>query len=518
MKKFLYIIVAFVLAFSPALVFGTNKNTKQTSIRKEKRDSLAILTEKATKGDAVSQNILGVWYYTGKNVKQDYKIALDWWAKSAKQDNPDAIGNMAMCYQLGNGIKKDSVMALSLYKAAIKKGNASIIPQHEQIVKNTKSLFSTRLLMECYQNGIGVKRDLNQAEKYQEALANAGDSELQFSFALKCLNSKRAEKAAKYFEKAAKSGKKEAVYYYGYLLFNGMGIDQDKVKGLALMTKAAKQNLVAAQYQVGRAFFEGNGVEKNLAEAQKYLSEAAGKNKNAAWLLGKSYLELSTPNLYFASQWISESVKGHEKEVNTLLADSKYKVFYKYVAGLKKYYLDKDFEEAIKLFKEVEKQNGVEGITMQATCWANKDNKKRNTKKAVSLYKKAVEKGSAVASYYLSSMYEIGEGMKQADKEQALSMLKDAAKGGVAYAQDKLGDKYFSGDGVAQDYTEAAKLYLKAEAQNRLTTSAAKNLAQCYARGIKVLPDLADAKNRMEQLKKYKASNSLIDMLKLLEE
>ena len=112
MKKFLYIIVAFVLAFSPALVFGTNKNTKLTHVRKEKKDSLAILTEKATKGDAVSQNILGVWYYTGKNVKQDYKIALDWWAKSAKQDNPDAIGNMAMCYQLGNGIKKDSVMAL----------------------------------------------------------------------------------------------------------------------------------------------------------------------------------------------------------------------------------------------------------------------------------------------------------------------------------------------------------------------------------------------------------------------
>lgn len=142
MKKFLYIIVAFVLAFSPTLVFGTNKNTKQTHVRKEKKDSLAILTEKATKGDAVSQNILGVWYYTGRKVKQEYKIALDWWAKSAKQDNPDAIGNMAMCYQLGNGIKKDSVMALSLYKAAIKKGNVSIIPQHEQIAKNAKSLFS----------------------------------------------------------------------------------------------------------------------------------------------------------------------------------------------------------------------------------------------------------------------------------------------------------------------------------------------------------------------------------------
>ena len=200
------------------------------------------------------------------------------------------------------------------------------------------------------------------------------------------------------------------------------------------------------------------------------------------------------------------------------MADSKQKVFYDYLAGLKKYYLDKDFEGAIKLFKNVEKLQCAEGLTMQATSLANKDNKKRNVKKAITLYEKAIEKGSAVAAYYLSSLYETGEGMKEADKAQALKLLKEAAQKGIAYAQDKLGDKYFAGDGISKDYTAAAKLYLQAEAQNRLTVSAAKNLAYCYERGFKVLPDLDNAKKRIEELQKYKPSNSLIELLKSLEE
>ena len=534
MKKTLNIILGLSLSLAPLVsveAASTSVGTVSASLKAEpianfslapkakaKKDSVAIMREKAEKGDAVAQNQLGVWYYTGKNVKQDYKVALEWWAKSAKQDNPDGIGNMAMCYQLGNGTKKDSVMAMTLYKAAIKKGNASIIPQHEKIVKKSGSVFSARLLMDCYQKGIGVKKDLKKVEVYQEVIAKAGDVDAQFSLALKYLNSKRSEQAAKYFAMAAKKGKKEAVYYQGFLIFNGMGVEQDKANGLALMAKAADQNMPAAQYQVGRAYYEGDGVAKDIAKAQKYLTAAAGKNKNAAWLLGLSYLNAKTPNLYLATQWISEAAKGHEKDINALLADSKQKMFYDYLAGLKKYYQDKDFEAAIKLFKNVEKLGSAEGITMQATSMAHKENKKRNTKKAVSLYQKAIDKGSVAAAYYLSSMYETGEGVKAADKEQALKLLKQAANGGVAYAQDKLGDKFFVGDGVAKDYSEAAKLYLQAEAQNRLTPSAAKNLAYCYERGFKVLPDLADAKKRIEVLKKYKPSNSLMGLLNSLQE
>lgn len=131
-----------------------------------------------------------------------------------------------------------------------------------------------------------MKRDNKKVENYQEILATAGDTNLQFSLAMKYLNSKRSEQAVKYFKLSAEKGKKEAVYYYGYLLFNGMGVEQDKAKGLALMTKAAEQNMTAAQYQVGRIYYEGNGTDKDLEKAKTFLSKAAGKNKNAAWLLG----------------------------------------------------------------------------------------------------------------------------------------------------------------------------------------------------------------------------------------
>ena len=152
---------------------------------------------------------------------------------------------------------------------------------------------------------------------------------------------------------------------------------------------------------------------------------------------------------------------------------------------------------------------------MLGVCYGNKDYKKRNEKKAIKTLIKAAEV-SAVANYYLSSMYETGTGVDK-NEQKALELLKKAADLGVAYAQCKLGDKYMSGDGVARDLTKAALLYLDAEAQNHLTPSSAKNLAECYKQKVKVLPDLSDAENRIKSLNKQKANGNLIELLKLLE-
>lgn len=517
MKKILLLLLIIAPLFSYS--YATNGCSATNAQRKEKKDSLSILTDKANKGDAIAQNELGIWYYTGKNVSKDYKQALEWWAKSAKQDNPDAIGNMAMCYQLGNGTKKDTVMAMQLYKVAIKKGNKSIIPQHETIVKNTRSLFSARLLMDCYKEGIGVKKDFKKAEDYQLILVESGDSNQQFLYALACLNSQRTSEAAKWFKEVAKTGRKEAVYYYGYLLFNGMGVKQNKSEGLKLMAKAASQNMPAAQYQVGKAYYEGNGLSKNLSKAKELLSKAvASKNRNAAWLLGMCYIESDTSDYYLSAQWLAESARSHEKELGEFLKDSKYKNFQDYLLGLKKYYIDNDYDGAITLFKAVAKNGNSEGLTMQAVCLTNAKYAKRNAKKALKLFTKAIEMGSHSAEYFASSMYDAGEGMKKPDKEKALALLTQSAHGGIAYAQCALGDKFFSGNGVNKDLTKAAKLYLMAEAQDYLTPASARNLIKCYERGLSILPDVDNASKRIEALKKIKVNNSLTDFLKAIEE
>ena len=71
---------------------------------------------------------------------------------AAKQKHVKAIANMGLCYQLGRGIKQDSVMAVKLYKESIKAGNAELVKQREENVAKNKSAFDINLLADIYYN------------------------------------------------------------------------------------------------------------------------------------------------------------------------------------------------------------------------------------------------------------------------------------------------------------------------------------------------------------------------------
>lgn len=516
MKKMI-MMVAF-LAVTCSHVYCAQPSKKE--IKKAVVDSIAVVMEKAKAGDAAAQNTVGVWYYTGKGtIQQDYKQAMQWWARSAKQGNADAIGNMAMCYQLGRGIEKDSAMSIKLYETAIKKGNKNIIPQHEAIVKNTNSIFSCLLLRDCYIKGIGVKRDEKQAANYQEIAAKAGHVDSQFALGLNCLNKKQADKAADWFKKAASQGNVGATYYYGYLLLNGMGVNQDKEAAASYLKRASEKGFPMADYQLGIMYREGNGVDKNAETAFEYVKKAAFKgNADAKWMLGNMYLKGDgvSQDYYLAAQWLAEvALSTHKKEINNLLKEDNEGPFSQYLMGLRKYYVDKDYASAITYFTKVDKAKNPEGKTMLGMCYANKDYAKQNLKKAIKNLTKAIE-GSKVANYYLAAMYETGTGVEK-DNKKAVELLKKAADAGIAYAECRLGDRYMTGNGVSKDMTKAALLYLDAEAQNHLTPQSAKNLAECYKNKLSVLADLQDADKRIEQLNKQKGNNNLTNLLKLLE-
>lgn len=494
---------------------STNKEKSKVT-QTEVTDSVAMMIEKANNGDAVAQNTVGSWYYYGKEpISQDYTTALQYWALSAKQDNVDAIANMAMCYQLGRGTEKDSTMAMGLYKAALKKGNEDIIPQHKEIVEKTGSLFSCVLLKDCYQKGIGVKKDASKYVYYLEKIAESNDVEAQFELALHYLNNKQADKAAPWFKKAAEQGQIAAIYYYGYLKYYGQGIVQDKTGGITLFQEASKKSFPMADYQLGRIYYSGDGADQDFSKAVEYLKKAATQNiDKAKWLLGLCYIDGKgvDQNYYFATQWLAEAFPTHRKEFAELMSANENTPYGEYMKGLRLYYVDKDYDAAISCFKNVAKNKIAEGKTMLGVCYGNKDYAKRNTKKAVKLLRKAAP-NSPAAKYYLSSMYETGTGVKQ-DAGMALALLKEAADKGVGYAQCKLGDLYMVGEGVTQDLTKAAQLYLQAEVQGHLTTKSARNLAECYKRKIACLPDLVDSDKRIENLNNHQMSGILNKMLK----
>ena len=74
-------------------------------------------------GNAEAQNFLGVMYYDGKGIPQNYNEAYKWYFKSAQQNYHWGQYNVGMCYEHGRGVKENRSEAIRWYELAAKQGN-----------------------------------------------------------------------------------------------------------------------------------------------------------------------------------------------------------------------------------------------------------------------------------------------------------------------------------------------------------------------------------------------------------
>ena len=73
-------------------------------------------------GDASAQNTLGLLYYEGKGVPQDYRKAKQWFDKAVEQEHTGAQVNLGTLYLRGEGAPESSQMALYWFsRAAVQK-------------------------------------------------------------------------------------------------------------------------------------------------------------------------------------------------------------------------------------------------------------------------------------------------------------------------------------------------------------------------------------------------------------
>lgn len=409
----------FIAVVAMLLVCTTAK--AQTVIKADSA-TVAQWMERAAAGEAVAQNKVGLWYYTGVGgLEKDYVIAAKYWALAAKQDNSDAIGNLAMCYQLGNGVEADSTTAAKLYINAIQKGNTKLLDQHERLAAKGK-IFSIMLLYDIYNNGkAGQTRDQTRGLSYLTKAAESDHDQAQMMLALTYMNSKKYDEALKWFRKLAEKDNATGIYYCGYLLYNGMGVEQDLPTAIAYLEKAASTGFVNADRLLGQIYYKGEGTAKDLIKAITHLKIAAqGGKTDAQLLLGQCYMsgEGVTSDYDIAAYWLGEAFANHLTDDVTAYINSK-ELFKTYLKGLKAYYAQ-DFSTATDLFDAVGKTGRNEGLVMKARCMADPANKKGNAKKAFKLMNETAE-NCLMAKYFLADMYEQGIGTKKdATKAQQL--------------------------------------------------------------------------------------------------
>jgi hypothetical protein len=72
----------------------------------------------ALKGEAEAQFRVGLLYYGGKGVAQDYRQAALWYGKAAEQGHSKAQNNLAVLYAQGQGVPQDVVTAYMWFNVA----------------------------------------------------------------------------------------------------------------------------------------------------------------------------------------------------------------------------------------------------------------------------------------------------------------------------------------------------------------------------------------------------------------
>ena len=125
--------------------------------------AFSYFSKAADMGSAAAQNNLGWMYYEGKHFEQDYHKAYDYFKMAADRGNIYAVGNLGMMYYYGQYVQKDPQKAFDL----LKKASESDDPPGDAM----------RVLSACYRYGVGTTIDNEKAEYWLKKSAEYGDNQ-----------------------------------------------------------------------------------------------------------------------------------------------------------------------------------------------------------------------------------------------------------------------------------------------------------------------------------------------------
>ena len=210
-------ILTLILLFTTSLAMGSNDIWQ--NLFKEK-------LQEAKQGNSNAQYDVASMYQNGRGVKPDLGKAIEWYNKSAAQDNAKAVTRLKLLKANEERFKKVVAQA--------EKGNAD----------------SQYKLGKMYSEGVGISID------------NA--------------------KAAKAFESAAMQGHAKAEYNLGLRYYEGTGVKRNRATAYKWFKAAAEQNNPTAQYYLGKMFATGTGVKQNYATSLEWFTKSVDGGFNQA--------------------------------------------------------------------------------------------------------------------------------------------------------------------------------------------------------------------------------------------
>lgn len=479
---------------------------------------LALIKDKAGKGDAESQYELGK-FYLGKDLKE----AGAWYRKAADQGHAKAQSEMGVFNKNGWIDGASPTEAKRWWLLAAAQGDADAC--------SSLALDAQRQSLQARLKGNATlqKQFRDETIRWYTKAAEAGDRGSQFELGemynrmndLGQSGKSRPygitdadcdfESAMKWYLKAAKSKYPHpgAMYRIGMLYLEGQGVPQNTETAIKWLELGAKGGAGWASEALTELYRSGKATKKNTARALELLNKEAERGSHEAHRdLGLMYYYGEEVTADFALSFkhlsaIAESLPGTwDGQVYNILG-------HMYEEGK---VTPQDLDKAFKYHLIGARAGYPTGQFSVGYAYQFGRGTKVDYVEAVKWYRLSAENGVTQAQINLAALLMIGKGAVSADPIEGLKWYKKAAVSGSDRAQMGVAISYYTGLGAPKDYVEAYAWANLAAASGKVERS--KELREDIE--AKLSPEqIAEGQQRSKELNKL--INEELDSLKQLQ-
>ncbi|KAK5828185.1 hypothetical protein F5H01DRAFT_375916 [Linnemannia elongata] len=410
---------------------------------------------------------LDALYTKGDAPPGDFWKALECYLKAVHQSHAHAQVSVGDLFSVGQGVTKDSSVAMRWYLKATLQGDTNAQRKAETL---TLSQLRQRVAPKAPANNRPKDQVSDRSPRSLQSPSTNNEPRISNDPV-----PPTTESSGQMFLNA-NLGDKDAQVTLGDMYKEGKGILQDYEQAMTWYLKAANQRSAPAQYAIGSLYDHGQGVPQDYEQAMDWYLKAANQgNVLAQFNVGFLYsLGQGVPQDY------EQAMNWYRKAANQGHAESQCRVGYFYDLGQG---VPQDYEQAMDWFLKAANQGSATAQYAIGSLYNRGQGVPQDHEQAMTWYRMAADQGQVESQCTIGFLYNLGQGVPQ-DYEQAMLWYLKAANQGSAPAQYAIGFLYVYGQGVPQDYEQAMDWYLKAADQGHAESQYAIGSLYDYGRGV----------------------------------
>jgi len=265
---------------------------------------MRMMDKAANAGNSYAQASLGWIYREGYGgIARNYKVAFDWYLKSAMQDYPNAQASVGWLYREGLGVERDYARSLDFYRKGAANGDVNAIGS----------------LGYALQNGLGTDVDFTEARGWYEKGVEKNDPYSMSALAWLYREAKGVDQdyglALGLYKRAADLGDVTGMSSLGYMNQYGLGTPVNYNEAIRWYEMAVAKNDAYSHASLGWMYREGVGVARNYDKSLEYYRKGADLGDlNAIGSMGYATQNgLGTPvNFDEARAWYEKGAQSND--------------------------------------------------------------------------------------------------------------------------------------------------------------------------------------------------------------